>query len=325
MPVKLIDRFNGRKSHRNLQLLMFLLINAAGSCAQARYEGYLDAYLNVGYGSGQLDWNIADTDGSPDVLSELVYNIDDVVILELGGRLFVESGPLDQAFGEMRGWVGLIEDGTSEDRDWNSDNRTDLYSFSRAELYGHNLKKFSLAVGYRFSVTEWMTLSPMLGYTYSSQSMRVRNGVQIISEAPSTVAPGSFSGLDSAYDASWSGGWLGGEVVFNFAEHHELVVRLEYHEADYEAEANWNLRSDLAHPVSFRHNIEDQKGYLAGVNYRYPLYKQFSIIVAVEYEKFKGKDGIDTIFGSDGSTSATRLNEVNWELTRFSVGANYRF
>jgi len=308
-----------------LGLVWWLIFGSPFLRADSRYEGYLDGYLNIGYGGGQLDWNIADSDGQPNVLSELIFNADEVVILELGGRLFVDSGPLNHVFGEMRGWVGLLKNGTSEDRDWNSDDRQDLYSLSRSELYGHNVKKFSLALGYRFPLTEMLTLSPMIGYAHSEQDFQVRNGFQLVSEAPASGELGSFEGLDSRYNATWNSGWLGGEIVLNFAEQHDLVLRLEYHAADYEADANWNLRPDLAHPLSFRHEIDDQKGYLAALRYRYPIYDSLSILVGIEYEKLKGKDGTDTIFGSDGSTITSPLNEVNWEFSHFSVGANYRF
>ncbi|OZG74179.1 hypothetical protein BTA51_03945 [Hahella sp. CCB-MM4] len=307
------------------RLCWLIVLVVASTHLRAEYEGHLDAYMNLGYGSGQLDWNIADSDGHPNVLSELIFNADDVVILELGGRLFIDSGPLKHVFGEMRGWAGMIEDGTSEDRDWNSDNREDLYSFSRSELYGHKLKKFSLALGYRLPLNDMLTLSPMVGYAYSSQSMQVRNGFQLVSESPSTADLGPFDDLDSSYNAEWWSFWVGGEVVFSFAEQHDILLRVELHAADYEAKANWNLRNDLAHPVSFRHDMDDQKGYLIGIRYRYPIYQSLSITAGIEYEKLEGDDGTDTIFLSDSTTIVSPLNEVNWELTRFNVGANYRF
>ncbi len=302
-----------------------LLALAIPMWTNARYEGYLDGYVSLGYGGGQLDWNIADTDGSPNVLSELTYKADEVVVLEAGGRLFIESGPLDRVFGELRGWVGLIEDGTNEDRDWNSDNRTDLYSLSEAELYGHNLRKYSLGIGYQFSLNERFILSPVVGYAHSEQNTKARNGKQVVSEPPASGALGPFDGLDSSYDTVWSGPWIGGELMATIARMHDLTIRFEYHAPDYEATANWNLRTDLAQPVSFKHHIDNPSGYLIQVRYRYPLYESFAVMLGGEYEVMEGEDGTDTIFLSDDTSIASPLNEVNWEFWQVSIGANYRF
>ncbi len=86
-------------------VLSLLLLNAGGSYGQdgygvaPLYDGHLDVFVNVGYGTGQLDWNIADTDGSPNVLSELIYDADQAIVVEAGTRLTIDSGPLDQWFG----------------------------------------------------------------------------------------------------------------------------------------------------------------------------------------------------------------------------------
>ena len=91
----------------------------------AFYDNHLDWFITIGYGSGQLDWYIADSDGSPDVLSEFIFKVDQAIVLEAGTRLTIDSGSLNHVFGELKGRIGFVEEGAGEDRDWNSNNRSD--------------------------------------------------------------------------------------------------------------------------------------------------------------------------------------------------------
>lgn len=67
---------------------------------------------------------------------------------------------------------------------------------------------------------------------------------------------GSFEGLNSTYDAKREGVWLGFDLVWEISEGLDFSGTFEYYWADYEGEADWNLRDDFAHPVSFRHDAD---------------------------------------------------------------------
>ena len=101
----------------------------------------------------------------------------------------------------------------------------------------------------------------------------------------------------------------------------KMLARLAY----YEATADWNLRDDFEHPKSFEHEAEGT-GYIASIGSQYKLTQDLSLNLSVDYQKWQAdKKGIDTTFFSDGTTSETKFNEVNWESMGANIGIKYAF
>jgi opacity protein-like surface antigen len=135
---------------------------------------------------------------------------------------------------------------------------------------------------------------------------------------------GSFAGLDSKYEAEWTGPWLGLDVSFQPAEKLIIHGTFEYHWADYEAEANWNLRTDLDHPKSFAHDA-DGEGIVLSIGLDYAVIEKFSLNLTFDYQDWSTDPGTDKTFFADGTTAKTQLNEVNWQSYAIMAGASYRF
>jgi hypothetical protein len=98
---------------------------------------------------------------------------------------------------------------------------------------------------------------------------------------------------------------------------------LEIHLCYYKARADWSLRSDLAHPVSFIH-----RAYGTGVKLLsrldYALSDKFSMVIALALQCWTTGKGVETTFLSDGSSADTRLNEVNLGSWEFMAGFSFR-
>ena len=99
-----------------------------------------------------------------------------------------------------------------------------------------------------------------------------------------------------------------------------LSGRIEWHLGEYQAEADWNLRDEWKHPVSFSHFADDASGLVVRLGADLSMTDTVFFTTGGTYMKWQAEDGIDTIYLADNSINTTRLNEVNWESTGIVVG-----
>lgn len=296
--------------------------------------------LNTGYRVDDLDWNIAgDNSGSnPNILSELTWSDLSIYQVNLEGDLLLEWFYMRGSFG-----YGWIKDGKNQDSDYSGDNRTDEYSRSNNSADSGSVLDRSIAVGYQYKPGAGrIRITPLLGYSHHEQNLTLKDGFQTI---PST---GSFSKLDSSYDTSWKGPWAGVDLTLELSRRLVLFSSFEYHWADYRAEGNWNLRTDLDHPKSFEHTAKGN-GVLASVGGKFALGNNWYLNASVDYNDWSTDAGTDETFiptetttevvttDEDGNTttetvttktvtsSFTRLNEVNWSSFAVILGVTYTF
>jgi outer membrane protease len=285
--------------------------------------------LSSGYREDEFDWNIAgDASGeNPNVLSELTWDDLQIFQFKIGVKTIVSRRfYLRGSFG-----YGWIFDGDNQDSDFAGDNRTLEFSRSNNSADDGDVLDASLGVGYQFRIAKdkWK-ITPLVGFSYHEQNLTLKDGEQTVSKpalAPPGVTPpplGPFAGLDSKYEAEWTGPWLGVDVSFQPIE--RLIIRgtFEYHWADYEAEANWNLRTDLAQPKSFAHDA-DGEGIVLSIGLDYAVIEKFSLNVTFDYQDWSTDPGTDKTYFADGTTAKTQLNEVNWQSYAIMAGASYRF
>jgi hypothetical protein len=303
-----------------LCLLLAVLLPRPAAAWQPR----LDLTLGADYRQAEMDWNIAgDIFGThPNVQSQLRW--DDLEIAQVNAALHAE---LDQVVVEAKGAYGGIVDGSNQDSDYLADNRQ--LEFSRSDNKGGGeLTEGSLGVGYRLRLDgkaagHYTFIIPMLGYSLLRQNLQIRDGVQTI------PAAGPFTGLDSRYDTEWRGPWLGAVLQMAAGPRTMLVLAMDYHWAEYEAKADWNLREDLAHPVSFRH-AGTGSGIVAALTLIHDLTRHWSVMARLEAEHWRIDAGRDTLYAVDPDTGVkqtlvTRLNAVEWQSHAAGVAVRYRF
>lgn len=302
------------------------LIAACPAATSARGLSHFEFSLGVDYRLGEFDWNIAgDANGAnPNILSELSWV--DLEIPQVTASMSAHFG--DHVVLRADGAYGRIINGKNQDSDYAGDNRT--LEFSRSNNAGRgDTDDTSLALGYRFVVFDeaagrYAHITPLAGYSLHHQNLKIKNGVQTI---PATEP---LPGLNSTYDAEWQGPWLGVNMRLEADERTALLVDLAYHWADYAAEANWNLRDDLAHPVSYRHDSQGQ-GVIAALGITHVLRRHWAVLVRLESQHWSADPGTDIVYLVDATTGApqppstTRLNAVHWVTRALGAAVIFRY
>ncbi|MFO7606402.1 MAG: hypothetical protein R6W72_08900 [Desulfurivibrionaceae bacterium] len=291
-------------------------LNAAPVFALDKVER-VDFEFYGGYRIDKLDWNIAsDLSGgaTPNILSELVW--EDLEIYQLGlksdWRISNRRVPF---LGLLTGTVnyGSIFAGAGHDTEYAGDNRTLLISRSDHDGGDGEVWDLSVAAGPEFLLFGGrIGLSPLLGYSYHEQNLTIEDGLQ-------TFPPhGSFSGLDTSYDAVWKGGWLGINLRLTPIDSLVLFGRFEWHEAEYLAEAN--LRDELQQPVSLEHSADEAEAMVVRVGGELAVSSHAWLGVEAVYQDWQAEEGVENFSLADGSISQVRLNEVNWESFGVMLG-----
>ncbi len=310
----------------SLALLLFLPVKV-----YADYDVEMAYSLGMGSRVDNLDWSIAgnlySTGPYVNVLSELKWSDLEISQFKADGRFLVGK---DQKFVLLKVMLdyGWILSGDNRDSDYAGNNRTLEFSRSSNSANNGNVSDASLGLGYQFRlVSDRIRITPLMGYSSSRQNLRMTNGYQTVSRPDlySKVSPlGPFYGLDSTYETQWKGPWIGLELSLQASEKIALFGSFEYHWADYYAKANWNLRDDLAHPISFEHDA-DGTGIVASAGGAYVFNERWSLKIYLDMQQWSTDPGLDRVFGADGGYVETLLNEVNWSSFAAGLELTYTF
>lgn len=293
--------------------------------------------LSLGYRVDALDWNIngaGNQAGSePNILSELEWR--DMDILQLKARF--NKTNRDGYYFRGSFSYGWAMDGENQDSDYAGDNRSLEFSRSLSDIDDSTVMDLGGGLGYTLflGANEDIRLIPIVGYSYHRQELNMRNGNQILWNSANaavynpgivgSVPLGPFSGLNSSYDAHWSGPWLGVDLIMDLQTGSTFFARVEAHKANYFAEANWNLRSDFAHPVSFEHEA-DGYGWVLELGWMKELSRHYwSWGVTTSFQSWSTDAGTDRTFFADNSYSEGRLNEVNWTSSNINFTLSKSF
>jgi hypothetical protein len=285
-------------------------------------EGDFEFNLSSGYRLGGLHWNIAgDLSGeNPNILSELTWSKLQILQIEATGTLNIERLTVRADVG-----YGYVLAGDAQDSDYDSDDRNDEFSRSYSNAGGGYLLNALTGLGYRYEFrTAPVALLPMIGIAFHRQAMKMTDGVLVISVPPSSTLPlGPIDGLDSSYTANWLDLWIGLDVEYQIARRVSAAAAVSVHPSLYYAEADWNLRSDFMHPVSFIHRTSGL-GFCGELSAGIELSRCFLLEGRFTAEYWFGGAGVDETYRAVGGSVETRLNEVIWSSVQFSVGTVLR-
>ncbi len=295
---------------------------AAADDVEPEPQDVWNVSLTSGYRVDELKFNIAGLFGTPNVLSELTWTDLEAAELSLAFRWRPESGFY------LRGGIdyGWIQSGDCQDSDYYGDNRTEEFSRSYSDSDG-SLIDADAAIGYRIEIPSSsgflrLGLAPVYGYSVHMQNLNMTDGIQVVSEDGTGLGP--FSGLDSSYDTRWDGSFVGLDIDLALGARHELTSSFEYHWLAYEAEENWNLRSDFEHPVSFRHEANG-RGLIARAGYRFRCFSNAWLGLNLNYRKLETDSGSDKTYFADGTSVIAPLNEVIWESWSAGLSLSVNF
>jgi hypothetical protein len=277
--------------------------------------------IGGGYRVDDLDWNIAsDITGTatPNILSELSWDKLHIFQLKANVNVLMRNGLFLKGYGRY----GESFKGSNQDSDFFGNKRT--FEFSRSNNDGEgDFLDAGVGIGYRFIYYDKLVkknayLTPQIGYSRHEQNLKITNGVQVL------PLWGPFPGLNSTYDAEWEGLWLGMDMLLEYSRNTDYFINFQYHLADYSAKANWNLRTDFMHPVSFDQTA-DGTGFTVSIGILLKSKKRWLHKISWDIESWKADAGVDRVFFSDGTIALTRLNEVNWRSIAINYVANFRF
>ena len=324
---------------RRFVLLLVATFSPVGSLMAG---GFSEATLIAGYRQDSLDWSIAgNTAGSsPNILSELTWR--DLNIFQIRGE--VTAANANGVYFRGSAGYGWVLSGENQDSDYAGDNRTLEFSRSINGIDGSRVVDFKggLGVEFSFGAQKKHRFAPLVGYSYHTQQMNMTDGNQtlfdlanlqvLIPSASGTIPLGPFSGLNSSYDAVWSGAWVGADFLLDLEGKGLVTLHLERHWPKYTAKANWNLRDDFAHPVSFEHEANG-RGWVMELGWRNrPAHNNWVWGASMTLQRWTTSSGIDRTFlvipapPCNGNCYAeTRLNEVNWSSRSINITLSKAF
>ena len=279
-------------------------------------ESPFEYSLGAGYRRDNLNWSIAN--GGINVASEVSFRKTVIAQMRAAGKFNLENGWL------VRGiyTTGAVRSGHNQDSDYAGSDRTREYSRSDNRT-GGAVRDLSIGLGRKMRFFDLesggaLHVAPLAGLSIHQQSLTMYDGSQTV------PAGGAISGLNNSYDTQWKGPWLGVDALLGLIGNLSLTSTVEYHWAEYLAEADWNLRSDLAHPISFRH-VANGNGTLLSVGASYRFSRNLLMNTSFERQRWKTYSGYDETHFSYGATNYYTLNPINWDSTAFFLAAVYQF
>lgn len=280
-----------------------------------------DYEINTGYQQDELSWQIAaPSAGGVSSSNQTKWKTDSAGI----GAAFDVHTPMGLVFKGGGSYVWTV-DGSGQEIGYLGDGEGKKQPFSNVSSaasngYGWDL---SLATGYEFKFgtpRNHLSVTPLAGYAWQERKDTLSNGKQTLAG----FSAATLSNKDNIYLSNWSGPWLGLDLELTLLKKHQLFSDVEYHWADYKANANWQQVADLKHPDSFIHN-GNATGVLASAGYRYKLNQQLAMKIAVDYQKWQVDDGREQMTFSDGTQIHSTINKINREAIGVNLGVNYAF
>ncbi|MCG7952648.1 MAG: hypothetical protein N0E56_15730 [Candidatus Thiodiazotropha endolucinida] len=257
---------------------------------------------------------------SPNILSELTYK--DVKARGLGLNLAYLNKVSDHWALYLEGDYSdtSIKSGSSQDSDYLGDNRTEEFSRSYADVDDDSSVRTSFTIGMK---TRWFDskghyFTFLFGHQKHQLNMTTSNGVQYIPEE-SRGSP--MTGLNSTFNSEFSS-WYSGVATEHVFKWGTIGIRYERHDVEYDSEADWNLREDLAHPTSFIQSGEG-KGTLLTLGYSYQVNLNWDLFFNYTRRDYDIKEGYDQTFASDGSSYVTTLNGLQYDSEQYQIGFRY--
>jgi hypothetical protein len=309
---------------RNVKIAMVLQF-----CIYSPFLGFLFAEtataatgqlsLSAGYRTDSLDWNIAsDFAGTtPNILSELTW--DDLQIFQVSAESELVR-PIRERLSTVllgRAAYGWVLAGDNQDSDYAGDNRTLEWSRSNNDAGDGHVLNLEGGIGLRFRLNnEKWHLTPVIGYSYYEQDLVMQDGFQTYSDQAMA---------DAFFLPDGDGNpLLGLQTDYQQGEKINWDFSLRWHKIDFRAEADWNLRTDLKHPVSFAQEAEGD-GISLKAGMQYLLNTQWQVGADLSYIDLQADDGLDIVYLDTGTIAGTRLNDVNWKSWALSVSLQYAF
>ena len=253
----------------------------------------------IGERKTEVNWNIAGNlvGTNPNIISELTWNNIKSHQFLLGGIL-MEKDYFLQLFGEY----GTIHAGENQDSDYNLDNRKGEFSRSVNNAGKGYLLDGEINYGKDYFFSGKLKVSPMIGYGFHRQKLRIYDGNQVIGSA-------DLTGLDSLYQANWHGPQVG--ISLNYKKNSNVVsFNYGYQDISFYGHADWNLRSDLKHPKSMTQQGSGSGTKISG-SFEHAISNLSSLSLVMNHYNYSATG--EHTFHLLSIDPSQKLNQVNWK------------
>lgn len=291
-------------------MIAVLLLVSGVLYSQGFRKGDLFVQPYVKYRQEELRWSIAgDIRGqAPNILSELIWKklrgpeIGVLFHKNISGRFSVQ---MDMSY------MGIVS-GQVSDADYREDNRQGNFYYEKLRADKGYVLLSDARVQYHLHARKRVRIIPFLGFTNKCGHLYLLdNGTPLIEGKE----------LKSSYSPHWYGGFAGSAFLLDLQKF-RILFEIEGDFLKYRARANWNLKEEFAHPVSFKHSTSGG-AIRARLFIEYPIHKKVYITFNADISSFKTGRGTDKAFYRDGTDVSTRLNPVTNQA--HSVGCGLRF
>jgi len=268
-----------------------------------------DTGVSLLYSAGErnttVDWNIAGNlqGTNPNIISELTWRNIKSHQLSIGAIWSEED-----YFLQVSGEYGQVHSGENQDSDYSLNDRQGEWSRSVNNAGKGYMLDTEINYGKNFIISPSLKASVSLGYGEHRQHLKMYDGNQVIGSA-------NLTGLDSLYQANWKGPQIGAGFSYLY-DKNVFLVDYTYQDIELNAHTDWNLRTDLQHPVSMT-QIGKGNGSRLSIGIERAV-SNFSSVSLMGTRYNYAASGTHT-FHLLSSNPVQKLNEVNWQANEIQL------
>lgn len=258
-------------------------------------------------------WSIAGNSNGeePNIFSELIYNpIRCFGINVASGYKIYKNIELQIRYKTLDTYSGY-----ATDIDYDGDNRTNYIPPDKGDTLFNsdngNLQNICIDAKYTFLSSRKMNLSAGIGYLWSREQFYLLDKAQI-------------PDLNSSYLAHWKGLQFSLITFLKITNRIEVNPNVMFIPMGYTAEADWNLKTDFKHPVSFAHKARGC-GWNLDIGGIYHLSRNLSTSLGWLYSYWKTGYGVDKLFLENGEIPVTRMNGAFKKSSGWLLSLQYTF
>lgn len=202
--------------------------------------------VGFGYRQDSFTWELAGPENKPPVLSRLTWR--DLSMFEITAD--VKKITQQNLYMRATGDVGWILNGKNRDSDFRLHHKTKRpEEYSRSDNDGGKGNVWDASAGLGFFLRGFwgkgcnFRWAPLVGYSIHLQNLKFFNGFKSIDLRQPEKAGHHIHHLDSSYDATWHGPWVGTDLYYHLNDCLTLTGSIEYHWMRFSAKGDWNLRN----------------------------------------------------------------------------------
>lgn len=268
----------------------------------------------IGMNQSRLHFSIAGNEQgtNPNILSELKWW--DIKSIQYGFNVRVK---LKKYIVEATYYYNKTFNGKGSDIDYADDNRKGIFSELYFESKNGLQQKTHLSTGYQIFHSNSITVSTLIDLNIQKQEF-------VINNHSSDQTPDNDQFLDSRYTNNWTG--FGPKIETKLRPKLPIytIIAIGYKHGTYNAFGNWNLRKDLAHPVSYRHH---DKGVQVETMFSliYLIGKHIECKAQYVNNFIKTRNGTDKLYLQNNDILPTKLNEICFSNNNLNLCWSYTF